>query len=193
MKKPDSQNCTVTFKRFAFKRLNTGRFPVTIETLEKVENSVYWTSNDFIKVSLIRTQGHKVLVFGLTTRINPQKSNDLLRALRFKKPLVDSKLSKKNLIACKKWVIPCTSQEHNWTMPLKAGSCKTKISKAFKNYTMWTSICFHLGRFKKNLKLLSTCNESWDKDKFLTSSIRKWCLSTSAVPRYRQTLKKHWK
>lgn len=38
------QNYTVTFKGFAFKRLrrglNAGRFPVTIETLEKVENSV---------------------------------------------------------------------------------------------------------------------------------------------------------
>lgn len=66
MKKSGIQNCTVTFQRSAFKRLNTGRFPVTIETLEKVENSVYRTSNDFIKVSLIRTQEHKVLVFGLT-------------------------------------------------------------------------------------------------------------------------------
>lgn len=66
MKKSGIQNYTVTFQRSAFKRLNSGRFPVTIETLEKVENSVYRTSNDFIKVSLIRTQEHKVLVFGLT-------------------------------------------------------------------------------------------------------------------------------
>lgn len=46
--------------------LNTGRFSVTIETLEKVENSVCWTLNDFIKVSLIRRERHKVLVFVLT-------------------------------------------------------------------------------------------------------------------------------
>lgn len=42
---PHRQNYTVTFKGFAFKRwrrgLNAARFPpVTIETLEKVENSV---------------------------------------------------------------------------------------------------------------------------------------------------------
>lgn len=36
--------------------MNAGRFPVTIETLEKVENSVRWTLNDFIKVSLIRRE-----------------------------------------------------------------------------------------------------------------------------------------
>lgn len=58
------------FKGFAFKRLrtglNAGRFPVTIETLEKVENSVHWTLNDFIKVSLIRRERHRVLVFGQT-------------------------------------------------------------------------------------------------------------------------------
>lgn len=46
--------------------LNAGRFPVTIETLEKVENSVRWTLNDFIKVSLIGCERHKVLVFGQT-------------------------------------------------------------------------------------------------------------------------------
>lgn len=65
---PHRQNYTVTFKGFAFKRwrtgLNAGRFLVTIETLEKVENSVRWTLNDFIKVSLIRRERHKVLVFG---------------------------------------------------------------------------------------------------------------------------------
>lgn len=42
---PNTQNYTVTFKGFAFKRwhrcLNAGRFPVTIETLEKVGNSVH--------------------------------------------------------------------------------------------------------------------------------------------------------
>lgn len=69
---PHRQNYTVTFKGFAFKRLrtglNAGRFPVTIETLEKVENSVRWTLNDFIKVSLIRRERHKVLVFGQTYR-----------------------------------------------------------------------------------------------------------------------------
>lgn len=56
-----------------------GRFPVTIETLEKVENSVRGTLNDFIKVSLIRRERHKVLVFGQTYR--KKKLNDLLRAL----------------------------------------------------------------------------------------------------------------
>lgn len=74
---PHRQNYTVTFKGFAFKRLrtglNVGRFPVTIETLEKVENSVRWTLNDFIKVSLIRRERHKVLVFGQTYR-KPKKS-----------------------------------------------------------------------------------------------------------------------
>lgn len=152
MKKSGTQNCTVTFKRFAFKRLNTGRFPVTIETLEKVENSVYWTSNDFIKVSLIRTQGHKVLVFGLTKWIT-LKSRMTFQEHYLKTPLVNSKLNKKNLIVSKKWAIPCSSQEHSWTMSLKTGrygSCKTKNSKTTK-----TLYC------EDNKALAFVCDSLW--------------------------------
>lgn len=98
---PNTQNYTVTFKGFAFKRwhrcLNAGRFPVTIETLEKVGNSVHWTLNDFIKVSLIRSERHRVLVFGQTYRKTLKKLNDLLRALLWK-ALLTAEFNKKRVI-----------------------------------------------------------------------------------------------
>lgn len=52
-------------------------FLVTIETLEMVEDAVHWTSNDFIKASLIRIQGFRNGDKSLNSLL---KSNDRLRA-----------------------------------------------------------------------------------------------------------------